>query len=79
MNDDDDVESARCELRALALELHGQAADKHFEGMELCRRASRIEQLAEIANSAEVLEIRERFVEEGLLVVLSINGPGGDC
>ena len=73
------ADDGRAELRALAFELHGQAADAHTQGMALTRRASRIEQLADICTDDQVVDARDRFLEAGLLEVVELTGPGGNA
>ena len=74
------ADEARLHLRVCAHELHTQAAESHAEGVYFARQSARLDQLAEILSDDEVVKIRDSFVEEGAMEIIStINAPVGNA
>lgn len=74
------AEEARLQLQAASQALHQMAADAHAEGMYLEGQSARFEMLTEGLDDEDVVRVRDRFVEEGLLEVTAVtNAMGGQA
>jgi hypothetical protein len=73
-----EAKNARDQLRLCSLEIYAKAVDKHAEGIALTRRATRIEQLAEVASDELAVQFLDALIGEGLIAPpTTINAAGG--
>lgn len=75
------AEEAKAQMLTCAASLHVDAADAHAQGLYLERQAARLETLIELMSDEEMIQARDKCVEEGLIEVIPLSNltPGGDA
>lgn len=83
------AEEARAQIKAASQTFHHMAATAHSEGMFFEGQSARLEMLVEGVEDDEIIQIRDSFVEGGVLEYLDIdtleglatptNASGGDA